>query len=462
MNVIHFLKLSIHYYTWRILEYDGTPNTPPNKQPKTKNKLEQSRIQQKSRVPIPHRVWRTKRSKDLPRDKMGRAARRAMLIRLCSLSALLAAEGFSSRPHRTSTLNGSTSASSAAAGSSSRSRQQGCIAEESFRFCRRRRRLQVSSSPQEVASTVETRQQLEKMTVKRLRLFIEEKGIDVPRGSNLKLKKDIVDFIWNWQCESERIDDNEGVSEPRESVVVTEENEQPRSEEAESLVTDESKSGPSLPDVSQSIISQSINQQEFVASTTSNNTPDSPVDSGDEHVGDGDGNDDDDGQLMTVGRPKGGPSLSDLEDLEEQRLTALEEEAERQRRRSAQLSTTPSNLYADVYSAASSQAGEQRERPIPDDANPLGRTTQQEIDMAHKRDALQNTRINEMFEEEDATNAARQAKIREMMEEDDKMWKEERKKRLMGKYAGKTLEEVEKMFDEDRKKSEHGTCDMLR
>ena len=53
MNVIHFLKLSIHYYTWRILEYDGTPNTPPNTQPKTKNKLEQSRIQQKSRVHDP-------------------------------------------------------------------------------------------------------------------------------------------------------------------------------------------------------------------------------------------------------------------------------------------------------------------------------------------------------------------------------------------------------------------------
>ena len=314
---------------------------------------------------------------------------------------------------------------------------------------KRRRRLQVSNSPQEVSSTVETRQQLEKMTVKQLRLFIEENGIDVPRGSNLKLKKQIVDFIWNWQCESERIGGDEGASEPGDSVVVAQEDEHPRSEEAESLV----KSKPSL--------SQSINQQEFVASTASNT---SPVDSDGRHVDGGDDDDDDvdDGPLMSVGRPKGGPSLSDLEDLEEERLAALEEEAERQRRKSAQLSTTPSNLYVDVYNAASSQAGEQRERPIPDEANPLGRTTQQEIDLAKKRDKLQNSRLNEMFEEEDATNAARQAKIRQMMEEDDRRWKEERRKRLMGKYADKTLEEVEQMIDEDRKKSEQGTCGLLR
>ncbi|EJK77775.1 hypothetical protein THAOC_00370, partial [Thalassiosira oceanica] len=85
---------------------------------------------------------------------------------------------------------------------------------------RRRRRLQVASiSSSQVSSTVPTRQQLEKMTVKQLRLFIEEKGIDVPRGSNLKLKKQIVDFIWNWQCESERADGGEDVRRPGESVV---------------------------------------------------------------------------------------------------------------------------------------------------------------------------------------------------------------------------------------------------
>jgi len=292
--------------------------------------------------------------------------------------------------------------------------------------------------------------------VKQLRLFIEEKGIDVPRGSNLKLKRQIVDFIWNWQCESERIDGDEGVSEPGESVVVAEENEHPRREDAESLATDTSKQKADEPNPKPSL-SQSINQREFVASTTAN-TPGYPIDSDYRHVDGGDGNDDDDyddGPLLSVGRPKAGPSLSDLEDLEEERLAVLEEEAELQRRKSAQLSTTPSNLYADVYSAASSQASEQRERPIPDDSNPLGRTTQQEIDLAKKRDKLQNTRLNEMFEEEDAKNAARQAKIHEMMEEDDKRWKEERRKRLMGKYAGKTLEEVEEMIDEDRKKSEH-------
>lgn len=89
---------------------------------------------------------------------------------------------------------------------------------------RRRRRLQVASSSSQVSSssTVPTRQQLEKMTVKQLRSYIEEQNIDVPRGSNLKLKKQIVDFVWDWQCDSERVNGvngGEDVSGPGESVL---------------------------------------------------------------------------------------------------------------------------------------------------------------------------------------------------------------------------------------------------
>eukprot|EP00571_Detonula_confervacea_P002825 CAMPEP_0172328084 /NCGR_PEP_ID=MMETSP1058-20130122/60165_1 /TAXON_ID=83371 /ORGANISM="Detonula confervacea, Strain CCMP 353" /LENGTH=747 /DNA_ID=CAMNT_0013045181 /DNA_START=739 /DNA_END=2982 /DNA_ORIENTATION=- len=46
-----------------------------------------------------------------------------------------------------------------------------------------------------------TRQELEKMTIKQLKSYIEEKGISIPRGegANLKLKRQIVDFIWDNQ-----------------------------------------------------------------------------------------------------------------------------------------------------------------------------------------------------------------------------------------------------------------------
>ena len=87
----------------------------------------------------------------------------------------------------------------------------------------------------------------------------------------------------------------------------------------------------------------------------------------------------------------------------------------------------------------------------------LATTPQREIALAQKRDALQNNRLNEMFAEEDAMNASRQAKIRALMDEDDKVWREERRKRLLGKYDNvESWEEVETLLDEDRKKEAKG------
>ena len=58
-----------------------------------------------------------------------------------------------------------------------------------------------------------------------------------------------------------------------------------------------------------------------------------------------------------------------------------------------------------------------------------------------------------MFAEEDTVNADRQDRIRQLMDEDDEVWKAERRKRILGKYASvESWEEVEKLLDEDRTK----------
>ena len=76
--------------------------------------------------------------------------------------------------------------------------------------------------------------------------------------------------------------------------------------------------------------------------------------------------------------------------------------------------------------------------------DPLTLTPEKEILLAKKHDALQNNRFNEMFAEEDAVNADRQYRIRQLMDEDDKVWKAERRKRILGKYASvESWEEVE-------------------
>lgn len=61
--------------------------------------------------------------------------------------------------------------------------------------------LRVASTTSD-ATVVSTKSQLQKMTVKDLKSYMEERGISVPRGqsSSLKLKKDIVDFIWAQQA----------------------------------------------------------------------------------------------------------------------------------------------------------------------------------------------------------------------------------------------------------------------
>ena len=155
------------------------------------------------------------------------------------------------------------------------------------------------------------------------------------------------------------------------------------------------------------------------------------------------------------------PTLAELEDLEEARLAQEEEEEA-----TTKFNNGPSNLYNDVYSVTpksisridnsgstttSSGEGSNNE-------DPLNISPQTEIRLAKARDTLQNTRLNEMFAEEDLQNLQRQQKIQALMDEDDKIWKEERRKKMMGKYANvDSWEEVEKMLLKDRKREVQGT-----
>eukprot|EP00578_Thalassiosira_sp_NH16_P025194 CAMPEP_0181088902 /NCGR_PEP_ID=MMETSP1071-20121207/7024_1 /TAXON_ID=35127 /ORGANISM="Thalassiosira sp., Strain NH16" /LENGTH=1213 /DNA_ID=CAMNT_0023170829 /DNA_START=225 /DNA_END=3863 /DNA_ORIENTATION=- len=161
---------------------------------------------------------------------------------------------------------------------------------------------------------------------------------------------------------------------------------------------------------------------------------------------------DDDANSQSKAASRKQPTLAELEDLEEERLAAEEKEAaEEAALNKAPKYAAPSSLYTDVYNGdLASKDGRTGGGDLDD---PMNISPQKEMDLAQKRDELQNNRLNEMFAQEDADNAERQAKIKQIMEEDDKQWMEERKKRLMGKYAGvESWEEVEKMLGEDKKK----------
>ena len=178
-------------------------------------------------------------------------------------------------------------------------------------------------------------------------------------------------------------------------------------------------------------------------------------------------------------------SLAELEDIEEARQAALEWD-ELQSRTSqslspsltaavageafAQLSPSPNKRQASssiisvnddsdnfrLRNNSDKYNSDNNNNNLPSQAY-LPNTPQREIDLAQKRDILQNTRLNEMFAEEDAAAANRQAQIRMLMEEDDKIWKAERRKRMMGKYANvESWEEVERLMDEDRRKEALG------
>ena len=76
--------------------------------------------------------------------------------------------------------------------------------------------------------------------------------------------------------------------------------------------------------------------------------------------------------------------------------------------------------------------------------------------LARKRDALQNSRLNEMFAEEDSERERRQEEINKMLEEDDEVWREERKKRMLGKFAGMESGEVKRALIEEMEKEQKG------
>ena len=69
--------------------------------------------------------------------------------------------------------------------------------------------------------------------------------------------------------------------------------------------------------------------------------------------------------------------------------------------------------------------------------DPLTPSPEKEILLRVRRNVMhyKKYRFNEMFAEEDAGNADRQDRIRQLMDEDDKVWKAERRKRILGKYA---------------------------
>jgi uncharacterized coiled-coil protein SlyX len=79
-----------------------------------------------------------------------------------------------------------------------------------------------------------------------------------------------------------------------------------------------------------------------------------------------------------------------------------------------------------------------------------------EESLAQKRDALQNKRLNEMFAEEDIERKRRQEEIDLLLENDDAVWREERKKRMMGKFAGLERGEVEEILREEMEKEVAG------
>ena len=155
--------------------------------------------------------------------------------------------------------------------------------------------------------------------------------------------------------------------------------------------------------------------------------------------------------------PRKQPTLAELEDVEEARLAAEEEAAAAELQSSEDPKFAgPSNLYNDVYSVNPKAISKITEEQLTN-LDPLNISPQKEIQLAQKRDALQNNRLNEMFAEEDTANLKRQEKIQQLMDEDDKVWKAERRKRQLGKYANvKDWKEVEKMLDDDRKKEVKG------
>eukprot|EP00986_Skeletonema_menzelii_P002138 scaffold593_cov147-Skeletonema_menzelii.AAC.9 len=167
---------------------------------------------------------------------------------------------------------------------------------------------------------------------------------------------------------------------------------------------------------------------------------------------DDDDDDDDDDYDVDDSNTNNKASWGDLEALEEERLAKLEEEEASAAKVLHPKFTAPSNLYTGVYD--SPQTNDNTSYPDDDEGKDYFRNDpKKEVELAQKRDALQNAKLNEMFSEEDESNAARQAKIQQLMAEDDAKWQEERRKRLLGKYATvESWEEVEKLQKEDREK----------
>ena len=63
----------------------------------------------------------------------------------------------------------------------------------------------------------------------------------------------------------------------------------------------------------------------------------------------------------------------------------------------------------------------------------------------------------ETFKDEDQEAIERQNTIRRLLDEDDAKWKEERKRKILGKYAdAKSQEDIKKLNDEEQRKIDQG------
>lgn len=190
--------------------------------------------------------------------------------------------------------------------------------------------------------------------------------------------------------------------------------------------------------------------------------------------GNHDNEDDDDYDEFDAGDSSAAPSrkaaaltLAEMEDAEEARLARLEAEEAHSRKIEF---VAPSHLYAEATyrdwnggdrTAATppSSTSSSTTSTSSDSENPLYQTREKELQLAKERDILQNSRLNAMFREEDMANRKRQEQIQKLMEEDDRKWREERKKRMMGKYGEvKSVEELVGLMDEERRERQRGEC----
>ena len=117
-------------------------------------------------------------------------------------------------------------------------------------------------------------------------------------------------------------------------------------------------------------------------------------------------------------------------------------------------------LYSEDPSSSSASYSPQLTLSEREDAEEA-RLDSLETRLAAKRDTIQNSRLNEMFAEEDIERQKRQAEIDRMLMQDDEVWRRERKRRMLGKFAGMERGEVTEALREEMEKEMAGESFMF-